>query len=209
MDGKIKNYIFMGVAFAGLLFCQNCATIFNGTSQKIPVTSTPSGVRVIVDGEARGVTPLVLKLKKKKGQFLRLEKPGYVPVEMRLMRQINLLPSAAGNFFLGGMGAGWLLNLSYSATKDISSEAGYLIIFGSWAATVMVDILTGAAYKLMPDHLILNLTREKKVNSRAMRVKVERSGDTEWIRVVCSESTGAGSEETPPGMNRRKERREK
>lgn len=205
MDKKRQNALLVGSVIASLFLCQNCATIFNGTTQKIPVTSTPSGVRVLVNGELRGHAPLVLKLKKKKGHVVRLEKKGYVPVEMRLMRRSDLLPSVAGNFFLGGLGTSWLLNLSSSVSMDISGEARYLIMFAGWGAAVMVDVLTGAAYKLVPDHLILNLSRKKEGVSRSMRVRVERAGDTEWIQVHCAESTNAENKGESPGMNRSKE----
>ena len=205
MDKKRQNALLVGSVIASLFFCQNCATIFNGTTQKIPVTSTPSGVRVLVDGELRGHAPLVLKLKKRKEHTVRLEKPGYVPVEMRLMRQGDLLPSVAGNFFLGSLTVMSVLSLIGTTSIDTSETVRYVGMLAGWGGAVLVDMLTGAAYKLTPDHLILNLNRKKEGVSRSMRVRVERAGDTEWIQVHCAESTNAENKGESPGMNRSKE----
>ena len=61
-----KTKIILALIISSVFLFQNCATIFSGfrTSQKIPVTSNPSGAKIIVDGEERGYTPLNLKLKK-------------------------------------------------------------------------------------------------------------------------------------------------
>jgi hypothetical protein len=42
----------------------SCALLFNGTTQTVPVTSTPSGAAVFVDGEHRGTTPIDLELRR-------------------------------------------------------------------------------------------------------------------------------------------------
>ena len=39
-----------------------CATIAHGTTQAIPIVSSPQGARVLVDSEPVGVTPLVASL---------------------------------------------------------------------------------------------------------------------------------------------------
>jgi hypothetical protein len=42
----------------------SCALMVNGTTQTVPVQSTPEGAEVFVDGELRGVTPMELVLRR-------------------------------------------------------------------------------------------------------------------------------------------------
>jgi hypothetical protein len=42
----------------------SCALLVNGLTQTVPVTSTPSGAAVFVDGEPRGLTPVDLELRR-------------------------------------------------------------------------------------------------------------------------------------------------
>lgn len=45
------------IALAAVLVMAGCATIFNGTSQRIQVISEPPGAEVFLDGELAGTTP--------------------------------------------------------------------------------------------------------------------------------------------------------
>lgn len=116
--------------FASSVFLfQSCATIGRGTSQKIPVTSNPSGAKIIVDGEEIGHAPLNLKLKRKKSHVIQVEKPGYNPIEIRIARKISALRLAittvgsvlavCGCAFLGGFIGMWVGPYS---TEGFSSE---------------------------------------------------------------------------------------
>ena len=42
-----------------------CATMAHGTTQAIPITSSPEGARVLVDSVPIGVTPLVATVSRK------------------------------------------------------------------------------------------------------------------------------------------------
>ncbi len=57
--------------------CTGCATMLSGTSQKIPVASTPIGAEVIVNGKSVGKTPLVIELKRKDPATITLQAEGY------------------------------------------------------------------------------------------------------------------------------------
>ena len=61
-----------GIFLLGLLACSGCATMFQGSSQKIPVASTPAGAAVTVNGQPMGVTPLFLDLKRKEHATLTI-----------------------------------------------------------------------------------------------------------------------------------------
>jgi hypothetical protein len=67
MTGWAPNLLvrMRGIAAALLLpVLSSCALLVNGTTQTVPVTSTPIGAAVFVDGEHRGITPLDLELRR-------------------------------------------------------------------------------------------------------------------------------------------------
>lgn len=51
-----------------------CATMANGTTQRIPVTSEPAGAQVFVDGRAAGTTPVQVTVSRRSGHEIRVEK---------------------------------------------------------------------------------------------------------------------------------------
>ncbi|NIO48916.1 MAG: PEGA domain-containing protein [Candidatus Aminicenantes bacterium] len=102
---KRKKQIISALIVTSVFLFQSCLTISSGfrTSQKIPVTSNPSGARIIVDGKEVGNAPLELKLEKRKNHTIRIEKQGYNPLEIKITRKIQgLLPSIFINFLTGG-----------------------------------------------------------------------------------------------------------
>src|SRR5512140_2454487 len=86
-----------------VLLVPGCATLTRKTTQRIPVTSVPAGATVSVNGVEQGVTPLMIWPDRKwKGQVIRIEAPGYNPVEIKLKRNLSEGP-VLGNFFVGAM----------------------------------------------------------------------------------------------------------
>jgi hypothetical protein len=94
--------------FALALICLSClcgcASIVHGTTQKILVTSCPSPANVSADGEAKGKTPLELKLKRGKNHLLIVSKEGYQEEQVVIMHVVSGL--VAGNIIAGGF-FGW------------------------------------------------------------------------------------------------------
>lgn len=85
-----------------------CATIINGTSQKIQVSSEPSGAVVSVDGKDSHTTPVKLRLERRKDHTLLFAKDGY---EVQNVRMTHVLSEAVcGNLFLGGP-LGWIFDI--------------------------------------------------------------------------------------------------
>lgn len=122
----------IGCRIAGLcalmFLAAACATIVSGGTQKIKVTSTPSGVTVTADpGGHRVTTPAEMALSRKGGPYrLKFEKQGYAPIEMNLSSGMN----------------GWLW--------------GNILIGG--LIGIAIDFVSGAAYKLSPETVDANLT---------------------------------------------------
>ena len=66
-----------------------CATVINGTKQKVSIASQPPGATVVVDHVPEGKTPLRVKLKRKQTHLVRLERDGYKPYEVMLGRDTS------------------------------------------------------------------------------------------------------------------------
>ena len=58
-----------------LLF--GCATLFNGSPQRVTYGSAPSGAQVFVNGSLMGTTPFELNMKKDRSYTLEFRKEGF------------------------------------------------------------------------------------------------------------------------------------
>ena len=105
-----------------------CAIIMHGTTQTVPVASSPSGARVFVDGRYAGVTPCNVELKRDRPHQFVFKKVGYEDASASTSIQIS------GWIYFDG-----LIELAI----DINSGAAYNIT----PASVSVNLVrrTGAA----------------------------------------------------------------
>lgn len=81
-----------------------CATIINGTSQKIPVSSEPDKATVQVDGKAVYTTPVKLRLERRRDHELIFTKEGYQQQKVTVLHVLS--EAVCGNILLGGV-IGW------------------------------------------------------------------------------------------------------
>ena len=72
-----------------VFFLTSCASMCGGVRKNVAVRSEPSGALVRLDGVTRGLTPTVLHPSTSSEHMIRVEMPGYVPVEVRLRRGIS------------------------------------------------------------------------------------------------------------------------
>lgn len=111
-----------------------CASIINGTTQKIPVTVDPENATVTAvggDKSVNGTAPCTLELKRKHPQVLTISAPGYQAQTVQL--QPVLSGAVAGNILAGGL-IGW-----------------------------GVDAASGADSKLVPETVVVKLEPEKQL----------------------------------------------
>lgn len=122
------KFICISLLCVSLLF-SGCASMINGTTQMVPVTTTPNGAKVTEDGALLGETPFNYEFPRKKKHILNFSKEGYQDEQKMIEQKIS------GVYFVN---AAW----------------GLLgVIIGS-----IVDFSNGAGYKLVPKTLHVNLT---------------------------------------------------
>jgi len=195
-----KTQIILALLISSVFLFQNCATILSGTSQTIPVTSDPLGAKVIIDGKDMGRTPLVLKLKRKKGHFIRIEKQGYIPLTIIITRKTSapILISILGNAvygvigYYGGAIAGLSLYIIFSGEESGSGLFHACMIGGAilgWLGAISLDYKSGANYGLSPMQLIVTLKKiEGKPQPDLILLDAEQFRRIKWIRIRCAPS---------------------
>lgn len=119
-------YKMFGLMLFGVcVLSSGCASIINGTTQEVSVSSNPSGAKVKADGSDSGETPTKLKLKRKTDHVLVFTKDGYEEEQRTLTHVIS--GAVCGNIIAGGL-IGWGV--------DAATGAQYKLIPG----TVHVDL---------------------------------------------------------------------
>jgi hypothetical protein len=128
----------------------SCATVFNGTTQLVPVTSRPERAEVFVGGVSMGFTPVELELPRN----------GDVTVDVRLgdrVRSFGVHNEVQGAVVLvdlvpvGFAGGLVLLASSLGSTADVASMVGVLALS---TVPALVDYGSGALYRLNPREIV-------------------------------------------------------
>src|SRR5215471_14546738 len=121
----MKSLFVAGVIAVGSLL-GGCATIINGSSQKLAVDSNVKGATVLLNGQPLGKTPLLTEIKRgKEGAKLAVQADGFQPYEVTLNRKMS------GAFF-GNILSGGLLGSS----TDSSTGAMYEYEPGTYFASL-------------------------------------------------------------------------
>ena len=141
---KMLLGVCLGVCF---FVFSGCATMFQGSSQSIPIISNPVGAVVTVDGKQVGKTPYTLNLKRKKQATLLIQAEGYDPYMTILQRKRS----------------GWFWT-------DILLG---LTIWG--LISPIIDLSTGAVYVLEPQSLNVELkSQNEEVEEVEEEVKTQK-----------------------------------
>jgi hypothetical protein len=75
-----------------------CATMVHGTTQAIPIVSSPAGARVLIDSVPVGTTPLLATVSRKQSHIVAIVHDSFPPVRVAMDR--NVSPWLLGSFFL-------------------------------------------------------------------------------------------------------------
>ncbi len=197
MNTATKPSAFVAAVTACALLFQFGACVFSTKPQEIPVTSNPVGAKINVDGQDAGTTPLTLSLKREEDHRIRIEKPGYDPVDILLVSKSST--SGRRSHLWGGLlliplmavlGAamGYLVG---DASRHKTHEAtGFWI--GALAGAGLVLASTASSAKALLTPSVINVTLEKTQTSAPARTKVvlldrDQLKDIRWIRISCAE----------------------
>lgn len=66
-----------------------CASIMHGTTQKIGISSTPTGASVTIDNKPLGSTPVFADLSRKEEHIVTIEMPGYEKAQLTLTKSVS------------------------------------------------------------------------------------------------------------------------
>jgi hypothetical protein len=124
----IVKRVLMGILIVSI---SNCATMFNGTTQQVNISSIPPGATVQLDG-ITATTPSSVSLKRGKSYVVKAEKDGCQPAETKIERRFSMKT---------------LLDLVWLPYGTI--------IFG------IIDFASGGAWYLDPENVNVALQCEK------------------------------------------------
>ena len=99
-----KTQIVLALIVVCVFLFQNCASLIIRNYQKTPVSSSPFGAKIRVNGKLVGYAPLILKLEKTKSHTIRIEKQGYHPYEIKITRKPRMWLSIIGSPIIGVIG---------------------------------------------------------------------------------------------------------
>ena len=179
------NRFFLFLTLMTILLSPNCATLIRKWTQEIPVTSFAAGATVSVNGIQRGSTPVEIKLaRRKRGQVIRIESPGYNPVEIRVKRgatTTNFLTDALLGAVVGGM-----IAFSEATFTNYDDFWTHLAIYApaSAAVRVLFDLIPSKGHASNPQDLIVTLTKaDGTPRVDTIIVDAEDFQNIKWIRV--------------------------
>jgi hypothetical protein len=121
MEGiKMRNHKLVTAALPlVLLLGSGCATIINGTTEPIAITSTPSGAKVRVDGQQSYTTPANIDMARGRDHLLTFHKDGYEDENFTIVHSMSA--AVAGNILLGGL-IGWGVDAMDGAQDKLTPE---------------------------------------------------------------------------------------
>ena len=197
-----SNVARLAVAAAALAVLPACQTLSRGRTQTIPATSRPAGIKVFVDGEAAGETPVRLKLARRADHVVRFEAEGYRPAEVKITRTRPTLGETVLSSFVwapvGAVAIGLPMYLGLSLVPDsesheglesvgramISAATGFVV---GWTVGTIVDYNSKSNYDLEPLTIFVEM---EKADGAGPPLVVEvgpgRAGEIRWIRVALS-----------------------
>lgn len=114
------------VLLVSLIIMSGCATITRGTSDTLVIETEPSNASASLSNGLQCKTPCALRMSRKDNVIIKIEKDGFIPIDVVVAPQISGAGSAgmAGNLLFGGLigaavdaGSGAMLNLVPNPVK--------------------------------------------------------------------------------------------
>jgi len=149
------------------------------------VTSFPAPSTVSVNDKARGLTPIEIKLgRRRSGQIIRIESLGYFPFEIQVGHDAtvpNLFMSAIAGAVVGGLVA--LAEKTWEPHSHLPTELAIDAPVGA-AIFVLIDLIPGEGKILRSKELLVTLTKAEGT-PRVDRISINADDfrKIKWIRV--------------------------
>jgi hypothetical protein len=113
---------------AAAVMASGCATIVNGSTERVEITSDPPGATAKVDGIPIGTTPTSIDLKRGEPHSVTIEKDGYVSDEESIGQGTS--GWIAGNILVGGL-VGLIVDYSTGAAHTLKPESVSPVLMAS------------------------------------------------------------------------------
>jgi hypothetical protein len=114
-----RGKLWVVLTLAGIIGIWGCATIMHGTSQKIGISSMPTGAKVSIDNKDLGITPLFADLKRGEDHIVKIDLEGYQRSELTITKSVS--GWVWGNIVLGGL-IGLAVDAMTGGLYDLSPE---------------------------------------------------------------------------------------
>lgn len=173
------------LTFTIVLLSEDCSTFFRTRTPSIPVTSSPEPSRISVNHKPQGQTPIEIRLaKRRRGQVIRIESPGYNPLEIQVGRD-----TTAPNYLMDallGVTAGGLVALAQATSKDGQNFWTELAVDAPVGATIrlLIDLIPDERNGLGSRELLVTLTKaDEPPRVDSMFIDAKEFRNVKWIRV--------------------------
>lgn len=137
------------VPFVAALICgallSGCATVVNGTTQKIGVSSTPMGADVLIDNQQHILTPASVALDRSQSHSFVFKKEGYQDDSFVITSGTS--GWVWGNVLLGGL-VGGVVDFASGGARKLSQDSVHVTLSPLPAAqapmpTIVPAVITG------------------------------------------------------------------
>lgn len=102
-----------------------CATVVNGTTQKIGVSSTPTGAEVSIDNQQRVITPAAIELARSQSHTFLFHKDGYQDDSFVITSGTS--GWVWGNVLIGGL-IGGMVDFATGAARTLSQDSVHVTL---------------------------------------------------------------------------------
>jgi hypothetical protein len=182
---KTNPPLFIVGILINVFLAQGCATVLRGSRQWIPVTSSPAGATVFVNGVQKGATPLGIGLaRNKKNQVIRIGSPGYNPFEIRVERDVSVVHEL-GNVLMASFIGGTAAWIAFMSDENSNSRAiSWIGIPAGIVGFCLIDFVSGGVYSFDPAEITVTLTKASgPPRVDVMVIDAENVKNVKWIRV--------------------------
>lgn len=151
---KLVTALMLGVL---ALFGGGCASIVKGTTQAIPVSSSPTGADIRLDGNRVGQTPGSIEVKRKSDHLMTIEKEGYQTESIAITRNVG--GAVFGNILAGGL-IGWGVDAMSGAQYNLTPATISLTLKSLKAGTRNIPVSESSAVVFIRELKLLDEQHE-------------------------------------------------